>query len=87
MVAWSQLKSIDLVAVKVVESEPQEAGFDLNCSPNEKDNDTKAAYLSPAAMEDYGSDLLMEMEENLHGSQPNLPSPNALNDNFVEPLT
>lgn len=42
MVARSQLKSIDLVAVKVVESEPREVGFDLNCSPNAKDDDTKA---------------------------------------------
>lgn len=38
-------------------------------------------------MGDYGPNFLMEMEENLHGSQPNLPSPTALNDNFVEPLT
>lgn len=48
----SQLKSFDLVVVKVVDLEPQESTFDLNHPPYVEE-EVKTAYLSPEAMADH----------------------------------
>lgn len=72
--AGSQLRYLDLVAVKVMDSEPWESTFNLNHPPHVEE-EMKVAYLSPKAMADYANDAPFEIVDHLDGTSPVLAPP------------